>query len=147
MITIHRIAVIARTPREVFAYLADFERDREWRSEVVSVRKLPGPATGVGERYEEVLRFPGFGLRSDLEVTEYEPGRLLVAEGESLDMVALQRYELAVEGDGTRLEVTIRIKTGGGLRIGDALAGRLLQRRATENLRRLKRLLESGAAC
>lgn len=144
MITIHRSAVIARPPDEVFSFLADFPRDREWRSEVVSVRKLPGPATGVGERYEEVLRFPGLGLRTDFEVTTFEPGRLLVAEGESLGMGASQRYVLTPVDEGTLLEVTTHVETGGALRMGDVVANRLLQRRASENLRRLKRMLEDG---
>lgn len=137
---------IARPAEDVFAYLADFEHDREWRSEVTEATPLTAERAGCGVRYLEAMHFPGFSLRSEFEVTECDPPRLLTAEGRSAGMHASQRYELTPRDGRTRLDVTTRIDASGVLAMGDVFVSRLLNGRARENLRRLKRVLESEAS-
>jgi carbon monoxide dehydrogenase subunit G len=145
MFTVSGSIVIRRPIAGVFAFLADFENDRRWRSEVTEVRRLPGPPLGAGERYVEAMHFPGFRVRSEFEVTEFDPPHLISAEGRSEGMHAVQRYELTAEGaDATRLEVHTRLDTRGLLSMGEPIAARLLNGRARDNMRRLKRVLESG---
>jgi uncharacterized protein YndB with AHSA1/START domain len=144
MFAIHRDVFIALPVDEVFAYLADFEHDREWRSEVIRVERMSGAHPGTRERYLEVMHFPGMSIRAEFEVTEYDPPRVLEAEGRSESMKASQRYELAPADGGTRLCVTTHIETHGLLAMGQGIALRLLNARAAENGRRLKRVLESG---
>ncbi len=137
MFTVRGSTRINRPIDEVFGYLAEFEHDREWRSEVVSVWRL------CNDRYEESMHFPGFRLTSEFEVKLSEPPRLLVAEGVSEDIVATQRYELTAESTKTtRLDVSTTIDNQGPLAIGDFIAQRLLRGRARENLARLKRVME-----
>ncbi len=139
MFTVRGSTRINRPIDDVFRYLADFEHDREWRSEVVSVWKL------CNDRYEESVHFPGFSVTSEFEVKLSEPPRLLIAEGVSEDIVATQRYELTAESPGvTRLDVATGIDNQGPLAIGDFIAQRLLRARARENLSRLKRVLEGN---
>ena len=141
---IHGSILIRRPVAEVFAYLADFTHDREWRGEVTDVHPLSGERGTAGERYVEAMHFPGVRVRSQFEVTAFEPPRLLAAEGESEGMHASQRYELTPQGArATRLDVSTRIETHGVLTMGEPVAAMLLDRRAHENLRRLKRALES----
>lgn len=144
MFTVRRSVRIARPPAEVFAYLAAFDHDREWRSEVTAVRRLGGPHEAAGERYEELMSFPGLRIRGDFTVAAFEPPRLLMAEGCSDEMTASQRYEIAPDEAGTLLDVTTCIEAKGFLRLGEPIAVRLLGGRAEANLRRLKRLLEQG---
>lgn len=138
--TIRGTTRINRPIDDVYDYLADFEHDRDWRSEVVSVWKL------CNDRYEEAVRFPGFSVKSEFHVTEAVRPRVLVAQGHSEDIVATQRYELTEESPGvTRLEVSTGLDHTGPLAVGDFIAQRLLRARARENLSRLKRILESRA--
>ncbi|HEY3317144.1 MAG TPA: SRPBCC family protein [Coriobacteriia bacterium] len=142
MFTVRGSTRINRPIDDVFRYLADFEHDREWRSEVVSVWKL------CNDRYEESVHFPGFSVTSEFEVKLSEPPRLLIAEGVSEDIVATQRYELTAESpDVTRLDVATGIDNRGPLAIGDFIAQRLLRARARQNLSRLKRVLEGNGRC
>ena len=39
--------VIARPPREVFAYLADAENDRAWRPAVLDIERVSGHGAGT----------------------------------------------------------------------------------------------------
>lgn len=139
-----RASITIRRPAgEVFAYLADFGHDREWRDEVTEVRPLGGARGSLGERYFEAMHFPGVHVRSEFEVTAYEPPRLLEAQGLSEGMRASQRYEFTPQGEGAvLLDVSTHIETHGLLTMGEPVAAMLLNRRARENLRRLKRVLE-----
>jgi uncharacterized protein YndB with AHSA1/START domain len=58
---------------EVWAVLADIERQPEWMTEMKAVRLLtPGPV-GVGTRGEAVVRIFGIGVSDPIEVVEFVP--------------------------------------------------------------------------
>jgi carbon monoxide dehydrogenase subunit G len=143
MFTVSGDILIQRPIEDVFAYLADFENDRRWRSEVTEARRLPGPESGLGERYVEAMHFPGFRVRSEFEIIEFEPPRIITAEGRSEGMHAVQHYELTTEDGATRVHIATRLDTQGLLAMGEPIAARLLNGRARENIRRLKRRLET----
>ena len=65
---------IDRSAEAVWAVLADYDRDTEWRGGVTTMRaEPPGPAT-TGTRTVEVMRFAGRTLHNDGLVTDAGPG-------------------------------------------------------------------------
>ena len=142
MLTILKSISIDRAPADVFSYLSDFTHDPDWRSEVLSSERVTAGREGVTDRYEQRMRVPGLELRTHLFVTVCDPPRHLVAEGDSEGLSASQDYVLEPAGDGTLLQVTTRIEPKGVLRVGEPIAMRFLKKRADDNLRCLKRLLE-----
>jgi uncharacterized membrane protein len=66
---------IARSPQDVFDYVADLKRQGEWQKAIVSIEvETEGPAR-VGTRAVETRRVPG-GTRSfPFELTEHDPPR------------------------------------------------------------------------
>ena len=62
---------VARLPAEVFAYLTDVSKLPEWQA-TASEAELDG-AVGQGARIRERRHFLGRDLRTELEVTAYEP--------------------------------------------------------------------------
>lgn len=66
---------IARTPQEVFDYVADASRLPAWQSSVESAATEPPGGRAVGVRGHEVRRVPGGERKFRWEVTDCEPGR------------------------------------------------------------------------
>jgi len=71
--------IIDRPPAEVFAFFADAENDPQWRSGVLSIRRVG--LLGVGTVYEQSVAGPGGrAIRADIRVTAYEPDRRVAFE-------------------------------------------------------------------
>src|SRR5512141_2369162 len=72
---------IARTPREVFDYVADPARLPEWQPAVEEAAAEPPGIPTVGMRGHEMRRVPGGRRTIRWEVTECEPGRRWGVQG------------------------------------------------------------------
>ena len=64
---------IARTPEDVFDYVADIERQGEWQEAIVSVEVETEGPTRVGTRAVETRKVPGATRTFPFEVTEHDP--------------------------------------------------------------------------
>jgi uncharacterized protein YndB with AHSA1/START domain len=133
---------IARSPDEVFAFLTDPSRLREWQDAEEVTQLTPGPL-GAGTRLREVHRVLG---RRRVEITEfvvYEPGRrfeIRMVDGPPLD----GRWDFEASPAGTRLTFTPIVRLSGYRRRLEPLmtgAALLAFRRFH---RRLKHALEAG---
>jgi uncharacterized protein YndB with AHSA1/START domain len=133
---------IARSPKEVFAYLTDPSKLSTWQDAEEVAQLTPGPL-GVGTRLREVHKVLG---RRRVEITEfvvYEPGRrfeIRMVDGPPLD----GRWEFERSAAGTRLRFTPIVRlTGFGKRLEPVvvLLTLVVFRRFH---RRLKRALEAG---
>ena len=68
---------INRPASQVWAYVADYGNDANWRAGVSQMRPShPGPAQ-VGDDTHELLRLLGMSFRTDATITRVEAGRLL----------------------------------------------------------------------
>ena len=72
---------IARTPQEVFDYVADAARLPEWQPSVEEASAEPPAIRQVGMRGYEVRRVPGGRAKLRWRVTECEPGGRWAVEG------------------------------------------------------------------
>ena len=103
---IERTITIARTPDEVWDFIADMRNDPRWCPKVVSVEQLAGEGPGPGAKYRVMHqprpRRPPVHLSVD--VVEFErPRRMRVLE-EDCDGVFNVLYVLEPADAGTRLK-------------------------------------------
>jgi uncharacterized protein YndB with AHSA1/START domain len=140
---------IGRSPAEVFAFVAEARNMPRWYDAVVRVEPTtPGPPA-AGSRYDVVRDLPGGRVHNDVEITEFEPDRLVTFESRSGPTPFRYRYTLAPgPGPGTRLRLEGRIR-GAGLpgplgHLGP-VATQLFKRGMAHNLATLKQILEAEA--
>lgn len=66
--------VIDAPAESIWSVLADYARDPEWRSGVVSMTTAPGGAVGAGATTHEVIRVAGRTYRNDGVIDRVVPG-------------------------------------------------------------------------
>jgi carbon monoxide dehydrogenase subunit G len=124
---------IARTPEDVFSYLADVSNLPDWQAGVKSATQRDG-------RIEESRSLLGRELRTTFEIAEREEPRLFTLRALDSPVPFTVRHELEPADGGTRLTVTAEGDVPG-------FAAGLLARRAEKQFRkdfaRLKEILES----
>jgi carbon monoxide dehydrogenase subunit G len=134
---------IARSPDDVFAYLADVSNLTEWQSGVHSAEIEGGGAATAGARVVESRTMLGKEMTTTLEIVDFEPPRLFTLR--ALDGPALLtiRHELEPSGGETELHVVVEgeVKHMPGFAAGLMMRG--AERQFRKDFERLKRLLES----
>jgi uncharacterized protein YndB with AHSA1/START domain len=101
--TVAHTVVLAAPPEQVWATIADFERQPEWVPQITRVERLPDRDGHASYRED----FDGF--EATTVVTQADPPRRLVKEilpGGAF--FGSWTWELAPEADGTRLTITER---------------------------------------
>ncbi len=133
-------------PDEVWSTLEDVEAHVEWMADAEAIRFRGDQTSGVGTEIECDTRIGPFTTTDVMRFTEWEPGRRMgvahsgVVSGEG-------RFELHDLADGcTRFvwdeELSFPHRLGGP--VAEALARPVIRRVWRRNLRRLKRIVESG---
>lgn len=132
---------IRRPVDVVFDFVADFENTPHWNYAIVSTEKsVPGPVR-VGTTYRQVRSTPRRSEES-LEVTEFEPNRLVAVQGTLGPFDAVMTYRFEPDGDSTRLTNTAHLTAHGALRFAAPLAAGRIRGAVAANLGKLKELLE-----
>ena len=134
---------IARRPDEVFAYLTDVDRLPEWQSTAVEA-EADGPVE-LGSRIRERRTFMGRDVKSELEVTAYEPPRRFDVRGRAGPVGFAIAHALEPSPTGTHLGVKVDVRLGAMMRIAAAGLLKLAEREFRSDLDRLKELLERGS--
>jgi uncharacterized protein YndB with AHSA1/START domain len=137
---------IARSPEEVFAFVADPQNDARWTPQIEGVRKTSSEESpGLGSTFEVVVGLLGRRFELSGEITEYDaPNRTLSLRTSSgpLRIEAVRTVE-AIPG-GARFTITAEMRTGGFFwLLPDPLFGVLLRRQGEQTLDNLKALLEA----
>jgi Polyketide cyclase / dehydrase and lipid transport len=135
---------IDRAAGEVWAYVADYGNDPSWRAAVTQMRpSMPGPAQ-VGVTTHERLRLWGLTVRTNATIDRVEAGRLL--QWRAHDQQKQLQGSRLVEPTGPSSSRFTEVVEGGLVGLSrplGPLVAWLLQRQATTDLRRLKKLLET----
>jgi uncharacterized membrane protein len=133
---------VAVPPDELFAWLIDLERLPDWQTSAIESH-ADGPVE-LGTRIRERRHVLGRDVRSELEVTAFEPGRRLTLKALDGPVRFTVDHELSANGGTTVLHVLAEAKPGGFMK----LAGPMLARTAEEQMRsdfeRLRGLVEAG---
>jgi uncharacterized protein YndB with AHSA1/START domain len=143
MATFENTVTIRRSPKDVFAFLANFENIPTWNYAISETKKTsPGPV-GVGTTYRQLRSVPS---RSEegFQVTAFEPSSRLEVHGDIGPFTATISYLLAPTNDGTRLTNVVDLELSSGpLRLAAPLAASRVQTAVAANLDTLKQLLET----
>lgn len=135
---------IARHPEDVFAVIADVERNARWSSASVEGHLItPGPVR-VGSRASEVSRLAGRRIEVVSEVVEFVPGRRLAYVTSGGPFPFAGAFTTEPYDAGTRLTASFEVGLRGPVRIGGGLLRLLVRRQLASDLERLRRLMETG---
>lgn len=103
---------IARPLAVVFAFLADAENDKQWRSGVIEIAKTGGQ--GVGTTYRQVVSGPG-GRRvdADLEITGFQPDQRIAFKTTKGPVRPTGSYELGADNGDTQVTFRLEVQLSG----------------------------------
>ncbi|HPY22769.1 MAG: hypothetical protein QG655_1423 [Actinomycetota bacterium] len=109
----------ARTPQEVFAYLADLRNFAEWDPGVKAVSQVQGSGGGPDSVFDVTVA----GLVGDLTlryVTEdYNAPRNLLVVARSAVFTSIDRITVEPDGTGSVVTYDADLRLNGVLRVGD----------------------------
>ena len=138
---------INRPAAEVFAYLDQLDRHREWQSTIVSTTVETDGPTRVGTRVAERRKVPGGARNFPYEITEHEPPRKASFRGTSGPVRPVGTVAVDPLGESSsRMTLEFDLEGHG---IGKLLAifgRRQAAMEIPESHEKFKQLLESGAA-
>ena len=139
--------MIERPPEDVWAFMADAERAGDWQPYLVELRQEPPGEVGVGTEQFYTFQYLGRRFSNHYVVTEHEPMRHSAYKSlpdSAIQATGVNRFE-PIEG-GTRLTMAFQPQVGGFFgRMPKSIVAWSYRRTLTGNLRRIKKVLESGS--
>lgn len=136
--------MIDRPVDQVAGYVGDPSNAPQWYANIKSVEWLTTPPVGLGSKMDFLADFLGRRLAYTYEVVEFVPLHRLVMSTLSgpFPMETTYTWE-ALDGGRTRMTLQNRGAPAGFSRFLAPLMGLAVRRANRQDLRRLKRVLES----
>jgi carbon monoxide dehydrogenase subunit G len=100
-------------PERVFDYIADIRNEAEWSKDITSVKLVGDGPVDQGTEFDTVYR--GFGAMR-LVHSEYRRPEHLVIDGDGPRMAMHFAMDLAPDGDGTSVTMTVELRPRGVFR-------------------------------
>lgn len=143
MITFDQTTHIARSPEDVFDFLADLANLPIWQKGLShSVVLTPGPLH-VGSEFEETVKIAGRATKLHCEITALEQGRILAYRSQKGNAMEYSgRFELQPGEDGTELRMAHETTLNGMWRLLEPLFSREVASESSQELQFLKTYLE-----
>jgi len=134
--------VIRKSQEEVFAYLAQLENLPKWNYAIQqTVKTSPGP-TGAGSTYTQTRTLPR-PMQEQLQITEFQPGTLLVVQGGFGQFTGSSAYVLRQMSEGiTELTNEVNLATPPALKLVAPVVRVQIKQAVMANLNVLKGILE-----
>ncbi len=129
----------ARTPRNVFAYMADLRNFAQWDPGVKAVRQVKGSGGGPDAVFDVTVAGVGRDLTLRYVTEEHDAPRNLLVVARSLIFTSIDRITVEPDGKGSIVTYDADLRLNGVLRIGDLGLRLVLGRigdRAADGLRR-----------
>jgi carbon monoxide dehydrogenase subunit G len=143
MAIVQRNVQIKVSPRETMALLSDASRWPEWYPGMTEI-DVTAPFPEAGGKVVFKVKSAGSSMSITETVLDYQPGELQLLQMDGM-LSGRARWELAPEGDGTRLTTTFDYALPGGVfgRIADALIVKRMNAKSLEQgLNNFKALVE-----
>lgn len=105
----HSSIFINAKPEEVFAYIAELPRHKEWAADTVNPVPLSDGPVGVGKRYRSNNHFVLGDVTDELEVTAYNPPRRFAFTASAPNAGLSHEFNLRPQDGGTLLERVITV--------------------------------------
>lgn len=145
MIRTRKTITIDRPVDEVFDYMARFENDMEWRTELLEIQRTSPDVEGEGVTYRQRLHYEGLEASATLEVTGFEPNKR-IAFRESGDLRVEGEYVFTPQDGRTRVEVVEDIEIDGALLPAEGEIRDAVREQGDADLEHLKDILERRPA-
>jgi carbon monoxide dehydrogenase subunit G len=138
--------VIDRPIEEVFAFLANGENDPKFSPRVLEIAKTTDGPTGVGTIYASTVKDAGVKTKREFKITEFDPPTKIRWAEVSKNMVSAPEggYDLAPEGNGTRVTVYNVLEGHGFGKLVAPLALRSARKGADEFAAAIKAAVEAS---
>src|ERR687896_1159065 len=138
--------VIDRPIEEVFDFLADGTNDQKFSPRVLEIAKNTDGPPGVGTVYASTVKDAGVKTKREFKITEFEPPTRIRWTEVSKNLVTAPEggYDLAPEGDGTRVTIYNVLEGHGPGRLIAPLALRSARKGADDFGRSIKAAVESS---
>lgn len=136
---------IARSPEDVFDYVADLGRHGEWQEQIVSVRVDTDGPTRVGSRATETRRVPGGPREFTYEMTELERPRKASFRGLNGPVRPFGTVTIDPIDSGSRVTLQLDFEGHGIGKLLAPLARRDARKQVPLDQARLKSRLEASA--
>ncbi len=131
------------SPQETMALLSDAGRWPDWYPGMTEI-EIAAPFPEQGGRVTFKVKSAGISMSITETVLEYQPGKLQLLQMDGM-LSGRARWELAPEGDGTRLTTTFDYALPGGVlgKIADALIVKRINAKSLDDaLHNFKGLVE-----
>jgi carbon monoxide dehydrogenase subunit G len=138
--------VTDRPIEEVFAFLANGENDPRFSPRVLEIAKTTDGPPGVGTVYASTVKDAGMKTKREFRLTEFEPPTRIRWAETSQNLVTASEggYDLAPDGDGTRITL-YNVLEGHGLgKLIAPLAVRAARKDADAFAQRIKAAVEAS---
>jgi carbon monoxide dehydrogenase subunit G len=138
-------AHIDRPIEKVFAFLADGENDPKFSPRVLEIAKTTDGPSGVGTTYESTVKDAGMKTKRAFKLTHFDPPTRIAWTEISKNLVTAPEggYELATDGEGTRLTVHNELEGHGVGKLLAPLALRAARKDADAFAQRIKAAVEA----
>ena len=138
---------IDRSHAEVWAAIADYGFDHQWRKGLHEMTPDPPGPPALGTKVREVVRKSGRDYVANAEVTAVNPGvsYRFAGRGTIGGISGGRAVRPDAAGTGAVFTYTIELQPEGGMRLLSPVLGPLVQSGLKKDLRALKTQLESGA--
>lgn len=136
----------SRTPEEVYAYLADFANQAEWRFDVLESELVQGEAGRVGAVYRQKVKQGKRELETRAQLTQADEPRVVAFE--TVDDNPLQAsgaWNISRRGDETHVVCDVAIEAKGFLKLFEPFMGPGLRKTAARYEQALSERLRGGS--
>jgi uncharacterized protein YndB with AHSA1/START domain len=137
---------IARSPEEVFAYLADVSRHPEWQSGLQEVKADADGPLRAGARFVERRKVPGGVRQMTIEMTEVDAPSGMAFRGVDGPVRVVGKATISPADGGSQVTVEIDFEGRGLGKLLLPLVRSQARKDVPRDQQRLKERLEAGSA-
>jgi len=136
----------ARSPEQVFDYIADFSTNAQWDPGTLSAVRAGEEPIGLGTEFRLVVSFLGRTSRLTYRIVEYDRPHVVTFRGENAAVVSVDRITVEPRNGGSRLTYDARLTPKGATRLAAPLLVLAFRRVGDRALTGLRTALASTTA-
>ena len=145
MINLDFSALIDRSQKDVFAFVADPNNMSKWNSAVLSLEQIAPGAVGVGTKFKSIGEMMGRRIEGEMQITAYEPDTKCGFQVTAGPMQVNITLSFKTVGTGTKINLNAQGNPGGLFKLAEGVLTGQVKSMMEGNLARLKTVLEKGA--
>lgn len=133
---------IARSPEDVFAFVADVSNDPKWHTDVTDASLTQGDGKAVGSVWTIKVK-PQMGMTGGtVKVASYDAPYRIVFDVDMGKMKPTTTFTVEQAGTGARISRKVEMEPTGMMKLMAPLMGGMFRKRNVMFLGNLKRVLE-----